>query len=182
MFGEVPALPVVIPVGVVVFALLTVRLVVRRRCTLPRVAVAAALAVYAAGILANTVFPVFLHPVASSDPKPLPLVVVPFVDYEVGDAVMNMLVFVPLGVLVSLVLARPTWWRVVVTAAAISAGIEITQFATAQVAAGGHIADVNDFLWNTVGGGLGFCVVALLMQFRRSARVLAPFRGPEPGA
>ncbi|WP_448629444.1 hypothetical protein [Cellulomonas soli] len=33
----------------------------------------------------------------------------PFVDYEVTDAVMNVLVFVPIGVLVPLVIAGTSW-------------------------------------------------------------------------
>ncbi len=117
----VPVLPVVVPLGVVVFAVLVGVLVARRRFSWPRASVAAALAVYAAGIVANTVFPVFLGRPTQDGPRLLPLVLVPFADYEVADAVTNVLVFVPLGVLVSLLLTRPTWWRVLLAAASVSA-------------------------------------------------------------
>lgn len=176
MFDEVPVLPVVVPLGVVVFAILVAVLLVRRRFTVPRAAVAAALAVYAAGIVANTVFPVFLHPVASDGPQPLPLALVPFHDYEWEDAVTNVLVFVPLGILVSLLLARPTWWRVLVIGAVVSLVIEAAQFFAAAFAAGGHVADVDDWFWNTVGGLVGFGLYVLLLRLPFTAVLVERFR------
>ncbi len=50
-------MPVVVPLGVAVFGLLLWRLGVRRALSLPRAAVAAVVAVYAAGVVGNTLFP-----------------------------------------------------------------------------------------------------------------------------
>ncbi len=172
----VPVLPVVVPLGVVVFAVLVGVLVARRRFSWPRASVAAALAVYAAGIVANTVFPVFLGRPTQDGPRLLPLVLVPFADYEVADAVTNVLVFVPLGVLVSLLLTRPTWWRVLLAAASVSAGIEVAQLVTADLAGGGHIADVDDWLWNTVGGVVGYAAYAAVARLRITAPLVERFR------
>lgn len=172
----VPVLPVVVPLGIVVFVALVSVLLVRRRFSVPRAAVAAAVAVYAAGVVANTVFPVFLHRVGGADPGALPLVLVPFVDYEVGDAVTNVLVFLPIGVLVPLLLARPTWWRVLATAAGISVVIELTQLVTARVAGGGHVADVDDWLWNVVGAGVGFALYTLLVRLPGTDALVERFR------
>ena len=162
MFREVPVLPVVIPLGAVVLALLLWRLHRTGRLTVPRAAVALALAVYAAGVVANTVFPIFLDKPVTSAAWDAHLVLVPLVDYEVADALMNVLVFVPLGMLLPLLLARTSWWRVVLAAAAFSLAIEVTQYVTSHLLGGGHIADASDLLFNVVGGVLGFGLFTLL--------------------
>ncbi|WP_323749696.1 VanZ family protein [Curtobacterium sp. VKM Ac-1376] len=171
-----PVLPVVIPLGGVIFTVLVAVLHVRRRSTLPRIAVALALSVYASGIAANTVFPIFLDPPPNEGPWIPPLNVVPVVGYEWRDAVTNMLVFLPLGLLVPLLLARPSWWRVVPTVAGVSLVIEATQFVTAGLAAGGHIADVNDWVCNTVGGAAGYGVFVLLARAPATADLVDRFR------
>lgn len=65
-FGKVSALLVVIPAGVALFVILVRRLRARRALTAPRASVVAALSVYAAGVVANTVFPIFLNPRAAT--------------------------------------------------------------------------------------------------------------------
>ncbi|MDP4333842.1 VanZ family protein [Curtobacterium sp. A7_M15] len=176
MFGRVPMLPVVVPMAVVLFVLLLWVLHRRGRLTPARGAVEAAAALYAGGVAANTVFPIFLAWPRSDGADPLPLNLVPVVGYEVGDAVTNALVFVPLGILVSLMLARPTWARTIAVTAGISAAVEVTQFLTARFAHGGHIADVNDLASNVLGGALGAAVYALAMRRPALARVVERFR------
>lgn len=176
-FGEVPALPVVIPFGIVVFVLLLLwRLAARRLVSLPRAAVAAALAVYAAGILANTVFPVFLDLPRSDGPWAAGIVLTPFQGYEIDDAVMNIAVFLPLGLLIPLVLVRPLWWKVLLVVAAVSLTIELAQLASQHLFGGGHVADVNDLIFNVVGGALGYGVFRLLQGLPACARLIEPFR------
>ncbi|UTT59331.1 VanZ family protein [Cellulosimicrobium cellulans] len=184
MFREVPVLPVVVPLGAVVLGLLLWRLHRSGRLTLPRAAVALALAVYAAGVVANTVFPIFLDKPASSAAWDAHLVLVPLVEYEVVDALTNVLVFVPLGMLVPLLLARTSWWRVVVAAAAFSLAIEVTQYVTSHLLGGGHIADASDLLFNVVGGVLGFALFTLLSRVPALDAFFDRFRwsaAPRPG-
>lgn len=176
MFGKVPVLPVVIPLSGVLFVVLLGVLRSRRLFSLPRAGVAAVLAVYAGGVVANTVFPIYLDWPKTAGPEPLPLVLVPFHDYEVADAVTNVLVFLPLGMLVPLLLARPTWRRVLLVVAGASLAIETLQFLAADLAAGGHIADVNDWLFNTLGGAVGFGVFTLLARSSTAAALLDRFR------
>jgi glycopeptide antibiotics resistance protein len=178
MFGEVPMLPVVIPLSAAFFLVLLWILHARHGLTLPRSSVAATLAVYAGGILANTVFPISLDSPGSDEPKPLPLNLIPLNGYEVSDAVTNALVFLPLGILVPLLLARPTWWRVLAITAGASLGIEVIQFLAAGLAAGGHIADVNDWLSNTIGGLVGYACFALALRQPTLAALAARFRWP----
>ncbi|MCI1017223.1 VanZ family protein [Microbacterium sp. C5A9] len=179
-FIEVPMLPIVIPFGVVVFLLLMAVLRSRGRVTLPRASVAAVLAVYAGGVLANTVFPIFLRVGTGfyDGPRPFPLYLVPFVDYGVEDALINVAVFIPLGMLVPLLAARPSWWKVVVIVAGASLAIELTQMATARIALGGHLADINDWLTNILGGIIGYGLFVLMTRSTTVAGFVDQFRWP----
>lgn len=175
-FGKIAVLPVAIPLGVVVFVILLLVLGQRAALTWPRVLVAAAVAVYAAGIFANTVFPIYLFPPPSGGPHPPYVALVPFYDYWVDDALMNIAVFLPLGILIPLVLRRSTWWKVVMTAAAVSAGIELAQLAASEFFNGGHIADINDFMWNVTGGFLGYVIFRLISRIPKLSPLVAQFR------
>ncbi|RXR22683.1 VanZ family protein [Oerskovia turbata] len=179
MFHQVPVLPVVVPLAAAVFAGLMWSLIRSRRFSVPRAAVALALGVYVAGIVANTVFPVFLDKPVSSAPWASHLAVVPFADYEVADAVMNVLVFVPVGVLVPLLVPRASWRRAVAAAAVLSLTIEATQLVTAHLLGGGHIADVNDLIFNITGGAVGFAVFSALVKVPSVSAVVDRFRWHE---
>ncbi|WIB78694.1 VanZ family protein [Curtobacterium sp. MCPF17_002] len=174
--GEVPALPVALAVGVVAFVVQLVLLLWGGRFSWSRAAVAAGIAVYAAGIVANTVFPIFLSPAQSEEPWSPALALIPFHDYEVADALANVLVFVPLGVLIPLLMRRPSRWKVLVTAAAVSLTIELLQLAAQRLFSGGHVADVNDFMWNTFGGAVGYAAFVLLSRVPVLSTILNRFR------
>lgn len=175
-FGEVPVMPVVIPLTLAVFLLMLWRLQARRALSLPRAAVAAALAVYAAGIVGNTMFPIFLKKPSSGEPWIPALALAPFADYEIDDALTNVLVFVPLGILVALVLTRPTWLRVVGISAGVSLAVELSQLAAQRFFSGGHVADVNDSLSNVAGGALGYGILLLVVRIPRLGRFIDRFR------
>jgi glycopeptide antibiotics resistance protein len=171
---------VVIPVAAVVFLALVWHLRRRGLLTVARVAVAFALCIYAAGVLANTAFPIFLDMPAGGMEWDAPLVVVPLVDYELVDAVENILIFVPVGMLVPLLVARASWWRVVSISAIFSLAIEVLHFVTAHLLGGGHIADVNDLLSNTIGGAVGFGLFSALVRVPGAAALVDRFRWAEP--
>lgn len=175
-FDQVPVLPVVIPLGIVLFVVLVVGLRARRLLSLPRVAVAAALSIYLVGIVANTIFPIFLDPPASDEPWSPSVALVPFVDYEVEDALINVAVFVPLGVLIALLVARPRWRTVLAISAGASLAIELLQLAAQRFFGGGHIADINDFIFNVTGAALGYALFLLAVRTRRGAVVVDRFR------
>lgn len=175
-FGEVPALPVALVVGVVAFLVQLLVLLPSRRFTWPRGAVAAALAVYVAGIFANTVLPIFLDRPPQLQPWTPKLALIPFSDYEVMDAITNVIVFAPLGILIPLLMRRPSWAKVVLTAAAVSLAIELLQIVTDGLFGGGHVADVNDFLWNTLGGAVGHAIFVVLSRTPGLSRLVELFR------
>lgn len=176
MSGEVPVLPTVVPLAVVVFALLVRHLQRRGLLSMPRAAVALALCVYAAGIVANTIFPIFLDKPARSAHWSMFITGTPIIGYEVGDALMNICVFVPVGVLVPLVAPRLSSVRVLLVATVLSAVMEVSQYATAHLLNGGHVADVNDWLFNVVGAGLGYGLLVALSRVPSIARPIARFR------
>jgi glycopeptide antibiotics resistance protein len=175
-FGEVPALPVAVLFGVVVLVVQLVFLLRGGRFSWPRTAVAAVIAVYAAGIFANTVFPIVLNPATSAEPWSPALALIPFHDYEVDDALTNVVVFVPLGILIPLLMRRPQWWKVLLTAVMVSLTIELVQLAAQRLFSGGHVADVNDFIWNTAGGVVGYAIFAVLSRVPLLAAILGRFR------
>ncbi|MBF4632740.1 VanZ family protein [Clavibacter michiganensis subsp. phaseoli] len=169
-------MPVALVIGVIAFAIQLVLLLRSRRFTWPRAAVAAAIAVYAAGIFANTVLPIYLNRPPQGKPWTPGLALIPFYDYEVMDAVTNVIVFAPLGILIPLLMRRPSWWKVLLTAAAVSLTIELLQIVTNGLFRGGHIADVNDFLWNTVGGAVGYAIFVLVSRTPGLSRLVDVFR------
>jgi glycopeptide antibiotics resistance protein len=175
-FDQVPVLPVVIPLGVALFVVLVLGLRSRRLLSLPRVAVAAALSIYVAGIVANTIFPIFLDAPGSDEPWTPSVALVPFVDYEVEDALINVAVFVPLGVLIALLVTRPRWRTVLAIAAGASLAIELLQLAAQRFFGGGHIADINDFLFNVTGSALGYALFLLVRRTPVGARFVDRFR------
>lgn len=179
-FVEVPMLPIVIPFGVVIFLVLIWVLRSRGRVTLARASVAVVLAVYAAGVLANTVFPIFLRVGTGfyDGPRPLPLYLVPFVDYGFEDALINVAVFIPLGGLVPLLTARASWWKVLAIVAGASLAIELAQMAVSRLALSGHLADINDWLTNILGGMIGYGLFVLLTRSKTIAGFVQRFRWP----
>lgn len=176
MFHQVPVLPVVIPVASLAFAVLLWSLHRRARLTPQRAAVSLVLCVYLAGVLANTVFPIFLDKPSSDQPWDTYLNLVPLVDYEVVDAVTNIVVFVPLGVLIPLFFVRAPWWRVLLLGAGLSLLIEVSQYLTANLLGGGHVADVNDLLFNVVGTGVGLALLEGVRRIPGAGRVVDGFR------
>jgi hypothetical protein len=179
VFRQIAVLPVVVPLAVVTFAALLGLLHHGGRLSLPRAGIALALSVYVAGVVANTVFPIYVDKPSSDQPWDGYLAVVPLVDYEIADAVLNVLVFVPLGLLVPLFLARARWWQVVGLATAFSLVIEVTQYATAHLLGGGHVADVNDLLFNVIGGALGWALFAVLARLPGAGALIDRVRWTE---
>jgi glycopeptide antibiotics resistance protein len=75
---------------------------------------------------------------------------------EPRDMLQNVVVFVPLGLLLPLVSRARSLPSVLLTGFLLSLTMEALQFLNAVVADGGHIADVNDLLANTLGAVVGY--------------------------
>lgn len=81
------------------------------------------------------------------------------VTYLGVEAVANVVMFVPFGVLVGLLLRR--WWAVVLLAAATSTLIE-----TVQLALPTRFSTVQDVVMNTLGAGVGVVALAVVARAR----------------
>ncbi len=86
---EITALPVVVPLAVVAFAVLLWWLHRRGALTAPRAVVAALVCGYGAGVLANTVFPIELGGSGQDLPWTVFLDLVPLADAEPRDMLQN---------------------------------------------------------------------------------------------
>ena len=171
-WDEVPVLPVVIPLGVLVFAVLLWRLHRRAALTFPRAVVCAVVSVYGAGVVANTLFPIFIGK-SGVEPWWLTLNLVPLVNTAAADMLENVAEFVPLGVLLPLVARTTSFSRVLLWGFLASLAIEVLQLVNSVASNGGHSSDVNDLLANTLGAAVGygiFRVALLLPVLRRLAR------------
>lgn len=183
-YREVPALPVVVALAVVAFAITLWRLR-RRTLNVPRVVVSAALCIYAAGMLANSALPIYLGKPGSDMSWWLDLNLVPFKNTEPVDMLENVAVFVPLGVLLAVVVGRTSARRVLLLGFLTSLTMEALQFINARTVHGGHVADIND-LWANTGGalvGYGIFRAAMLVPAfsRRAGAAQWPTRRRDDG-
>lgn len=88
------------------------------------------------------------------------------------DAVKNVFVFLPIGMLLALI-----GWRLLATlgaALAVSLTIEVTQYVTNW----GRTADINDVLTNVAGAALGWALVCAVRRGLARRRSLAPVEAP----
>ena len=77
------------------------------------------------------------------------------------ESTLNALVFIPLGAALAIIFGRKLWFLAPVFAFAISFTVEYL-----QVRLPGRVPDVNDIVWNTIGGIIGACLVAAIRWFR----------------
>lgn len=82
-----------------------------------------------------------------------------WVDYAVAEFSANMLLFVPMGVLFTLLLGRFRWWLALAIGGASTLTIEFVQlFLPARV------SDPRDLLANTLGTLLGIAIVVVVRR------------------
>ena len=86
----------------------------------------------------------------------------------VRNARGNLLLFIPLGILLPLIWRRLRFWKGLQIAIAVSCSIELLQYVS-RTWGSYRTADVNDFILNVLGAGLGLGLVTLL-RLRQSTR------------
>ena len=178
----VPMLPSVVTLSVVALLVLSGWLWSRRALTLPRVGCAVAVSAYAGGIVANTVFPFLLGGAPDRPAWWLFVNLTPLVGTEPVDMAANVLVFVPLGVLLPLVARVDSVRRVVLWGFLVSLAMEVTQLVNAVTGHGGHVADVNDLLANTLGALVGYGGLRAATLLPSVARLVVATQWPGPAA
>ncbi|MFF8311391.1 VanZ family protein [Streptomyces lydicus] len=91
---------------------------------------------------------------------------------DIKDAVLNVLMFAPGGLLLALLPVR--WYQATLFGFLGSLAIEVTQYLTRS----GRSADINDLTDNTLGALIGFsCTAAVLALARHGSRLRATRTG-----
>lgn len=181
--SAVPVLPVVLPLAVLAFVAVVGRLHHRGRLTVPRVLAAAVASGYGAAVLDAVLLPMpLVLGSARNDLEPwrifVNLMPLTGLDDPIG-IVLNVALFVPMGLLLPLLLRTPSAARVVTTGLLVSLAIELTQLLTDITISTGRVADVDDLLANTAGTVLGYAVFTMASTFPRPRRTVGDGqRGP----
>jgi glycopeptide antibiotics resistance protein len=131
--------------------------------------------VYAAAVVAVTLFPIHRHPAAYWTGEPW-WTVIHWIPGEVDapSFVLNVIMFVPFGVLVPL-LARTAdnVRRLALLATLTSTGIELAQFVLGVTLGSRRTVDINDLIANTLGALIGLLLLRLALPAPTPS-------GPEP--
>ncbi len=172
---------VILPLGAASVALVLVHLRRRGALTLPRVLGGALACVYLAGIVANTLLPIYLGRPDYGVPWHAYLNLRPLTNTSAADMVQNVVVFMPLGILLSLLAGVRSIRRVVLWGFTLSFVMEAAQFLNAVTGHGGHVADVNDLLANVLGAPLGYGVFLLALRLPAARRLADALAWPPAG-
>ena len=92
---------------------------------------------------------------------------VPYKDYFANnmdllkDALMNVMMFVPVGFCTSVLLRRPMWLKILLLSGILSCCIELSQFVLSR-----GFCDINDVMNNMFGGLLGYWTYCLVKPVR----------------
>jgi glycopeptide antibiotics resistance protein len=131
---------------------------------------------YAAAVIAITVFPIHPHPASYwiGEPWWTMLHWIPG-DVDLPSSVLNVIMFVPYGVLVPLAWrAADSVRRMALLAALSSAAIELTQLVLLVTVGSRRTVDINDVLANTAGALLGLLILRLALPAAAHRRLIRP--------
>ncbi|GAA1581947.1 VanZ family protein [Actinoplanes couchii] len=166
MQTEIPALPVLVPLT----AVLLLAAWLRFRGDRPRLLPALAGALYLPAVVGVTLLPlqiatgIYANQVAWYQKASY----LPIITIDPLTFVLNIVMVMPFGFLLPMLRRQTSIATVAWASLALSATIELTQFAANVLVSSGRTPDVNDLIANTLGGVLGFLV------WRATRRVLEP--------
>jgi glycopeptide antibiotics resistance protein len=139
-------------------------------------------ALYAAGVVAITIFPIRARPAAYWAGEPWTTML----HWQPGDVdgpsfVLNVIMFVPLGVLAPLLWPRlDTVRRIAGHAVAASLAIETVQLVLGLTLGSRRTVDVNDLIANTGGALLGLLILRLALPSAAHRATCVAGRRPPP--
>jgi glycopeptide antibiotics resistance protein len=166
---DIPALPVLLPLGAVLMVVSWWTLRRRGTLTTPRLLTAWVAGWYPVAVLGATFLPLHLAwGPGTGPPDRFRIILVPLVTMRPDDFVLNTAMMLPLAALLRLVFGVRGVARAVGAGFLISFGIEATQAVLDLTLHGDRWADVNDLTSNTLGALLG---ALLLGRALRSAAV-----------
>jgi glycopeptide antibiotics resistance protein len=142
------------------------------RASRRRVLLVGLLLLYAAGVVAVTIFPIYVVPAGWrwDDHWYSVVRLIPFVVPPVGF-VLNIVMFMPFGILLPLLWpSTGTWRRMAAWGLAASATIEFTQLGMWIAIGNRRMFDVNDLMSNTAGAVLGLMLLRAFVPERAEQR------------
>jgi glycopeptide antibiotics resistance protein len=182
---DIPALPILLPLGFALMLLSWVLLRRRGRLTAPRIATAWIAGWYAVAVLGATLLPMHLE--WGDEPyrgyEIYRIILVPLVSMRPSDFVLNTVMTLPLAALLYLVAGVRSKSRVVPAGFLLSLAIELIQGILDVTLHGVRWADINDLISNTLGAWLGYLWFWRVMRagwFRRLADVCSLRGSAEP--
>ncbi|MEU4692523.1 VanZ family protein [Actinoplanes sp. NPDC023714] len=177
---DIPALPVLLPLGLALMVVTWVVLQARGRVGFFSLAAGWFAGWWAVAVLGATMLPMHLTwGPGSGDPQLFRILFVPFLDMRPMDFVLNTVMTLPLAAILHTVFGVTGKRRVVLTGLALSLAIELTQAILLVTLHGNRWADVNDLMSNTLGAYLGYLLFRRLMRFahfRRAVEKCSPVR------
>jgi glycopeptide antibiotics resistance protein len=182
----VPALPILLPLGLVLMGVSAAALWQRGLLTARRLAGAWLCGWYAVAVLGATLLP--LHISWDAGPpglfriNPIPLLM-----FRPSDFVLNIAMMLPLAAAHYIIFGVRDQTRVIKIGFLISAIIEVTQAVLILTVHDNRWAETNDLISNVLGAYLGFLAFRRLMRFAAIRRLvdsaaLHPAPGLEPAA
>jgi glycopeptide antibiotics resistance protein len=183
--AEIPALPILLPLGLVLMAAAWALLRRRGQLTAPRLGAAWLAGWYAVAVLGATMLPLHLAwGEGSGGPELYRILLVPIRDMRVDDFVLNVVMTLPVAALLHTVFGIREKGRVVLLGFLASAAVESTQLVLLLTVHGNRWADVHDLIANTLGAWLGYLAFRRLLcvdAVRRVVESCSPVRlDPRP--
>ncbi|GAA2613066.1 VanZ family protein [Paractinoplanes durhamensis] len=142
---------------------------------------------YAIGVIAVTIFPIRPHPSAYWAGQPWWTMIhyIPFV-VDAPSFVLNVIMFVPVGVLLPLQWPRTDAYRKIFGHALVASGcIELTQLILGLTLGSRRTVDINDLIANTAGALAGLAALRLAVPHKAHRAALSrasagSLRSPRP--
>lgn len=170
---DIPALPVLLPLGVLLMIVFGVLLYRRGLLSARRLLVGWCAGWYAVAVLGATMLPMHLAwGEGTGGPDLYRLILIPVLEMRPLDFALNTLMTMPLATVLYLVFGVRREGRVVWTGFLLSLTIESTQLILLVTLDGNRWADVNDLLSNTLGAWLGCLLLRRLMRSGHFRRVV----------
>lgn len=176
---EIQAVPVLAPVVLVAMLIMVWWFRRHDSLTAPRSAIGIVACLYVAGLLSHTFFP-FQIDTANEQSWRVWLNLTPFLDV-IADPIgiiLNIALFVPLGLLLPLVTHSRSVRHVLLCGFAVSLSIEVVQFVADITVSTGRIADVDDLIGNTLGTLVGYIMFRLITLIPVASRMAAQTSWP----
>jgi glycopeptide antibiotics resistance protein len=170
---DVPALPILLPLGLVLMVVSW--FVLRRRDLLTgwRLVAGWIAGWYAVAVIGATLLPLHLAwGDGAGAPESYRIILLPFVTMRVDDFLLNIVMTLPLAAVLRVTAGIRDKRRVVLAGFVLSATIEAIQAILVITAHGNRWADVNDLISNTVGALLGYLAFRRFLRFEPFRRVV----------